>query len=101
MSGERRRAKTRRAFGSAVLLIAAGASMHSIAQTYSIAGHVISAGSTVRSRSVCYSLFSSIAEPVTGTTSSADFALTAGLRAATQAAPGDDLFFDSFEGCQP
>lgn len=86
----------------AVLSFAAAVSLHAGAPTiYSIDAHVIAAGSSVRAQNSCFRLISTIAEPVAGYSASANYSLDGGFLANLNITPGDDVFFDGFEGCTP
>jgi len=77
------------------------ASIQVLAQSFSIDAHILSAGSSVRSANACFRLRATIAEPVAGFSSSADYSISAGFRALPQSSASDDLFFSSFEACTP
>jgi hypothetical protein len=85
----------------AVAMSCALGSIHATSQTFSIDAHVISAGTSERSGSPCFRLQATMAEPVAGYSFSADYAISAGFRAAAQGAAHDDIFFSAFEDCTP
>ena len=84
-----------------VALLAIAAVRAGAPPMYSIDAHVISAGSSVRAKSPCFRLTSTIAEPIAGYSSSIDYALDGGFLTLADTTPGDDVFFDGFEGCTP
>ena len=86
--------------GAAAPLLAF-ATLQALAQTYLIDAHIVSAGSSVRSANACFRLEATIAEPVAGYSSSADYSMSAGFRALPQTTASDDLFFSGFEACTP
>jgi len=69
--------------------------------TYTLDAHVISAGSTTRTTSVCYRMRSTIAEPAAGYSWSAHYTLKSGFTALRSTVPKDDIFFDGLEDCSP
>jgi hypothetical protein len=83
---------------SAGLLACACGALHASGQTYSIDAHVVAAGSSMRSGSTCFRMRATISEPVGGYSSSANYSLAAGFRAANPGA-GDDIHFSGFENC--
>ncbi|MBN8482518.1 MAG: hypothetical protein J0L88_13120 [Xanthomonadales bacterium] len=66
---------------------------------FRIEQRVIAGGGESRARSACFDLAATLAEPVAGRTSNAEFALTAGFLG--EAASRDSIFRSSFEACQP
>jgi hypothetical protein len=67
---------------------------------YSVDAHVVGAGASARADSACFRLRATIAEPVAGFASSADYVIAGGFRATPRGA-GDDIFFSGFEDCAP
>jgi len=94
--------KRSRYVGIVVALTVAIAAVHAgTPTTYSIDAHVIAAGSSVRAQSSCFRLTSTIAEPVAGFSQSSNYSLDGGFQTIASTTGGDDIFFDSFEGCTP
>lgn len=81
-----------------ILACACGA-IDATGQPFSVDAHIMSAGTSAQSASTCFRLTSTIAEPVSGYSTSTDFSLLAGFRAAAPSA-NDDIFFSGFEDCQ-
>jgi hypothetical protein len=84
-----------------IALVAIAAVCAGALPTFSIDAHVVSAGSSGRAQSPCFRLASTIAEPIAGYSSSVDYALDGGFLTLADTTPGDDVFFDGFEGCTP
>lgn len=84
--------------GVAVSLAAFG-STRAGSSIYSIDAHVISAGTSTLSGSPCFRMQATIAEPIAGYSSSANYSFLAGFRALAQSAGRDDIFFSGFEVC--
>ena len=82
------------------VLACAYGSVGSADPVYSIDAHVVGAGASARAGSPCFRLRATIAEPVAGFASSADYVLAGGFRASVHGAD-DDIFFSGFEDCAP
>jgi hypothetical protein len=82
------------------MLAGAYATVGSTDPVYSIDAHIVVAGTSARADSRCLRLRATIAEPVAGFASSADYVLGAGFRIAAPER-GDDIFFSGFEDCAP
>jgi hypothetical protein len=82
------------------VLACAYGSVGSADPVYSIDAHVVGAGASARAGSACFRLRATIAEPVAGFASSADYVIAGGFRA-TPRGVGDDIFFSGFEDCAP
>ena len=85
----------------AVVALGAFGSIRAGSNMYSIDAHVISAGTSSLSGSPCFRMQATIAEPVAGYSSSANYSFSAGFRAVTQSTGPDDIFFSGFEVCPP
>lgn len=86
---------------AAAFSLAAFGSIRASSTIYSIDAHVISAGTSTLAGSPCFRMEATIAEPVAGYSSSANYSLLAGFRALAQSAGRDDIFFSGFEVCPP
>jgi hypothetical protein len=86
---------------AAAVSLAAFGSIRASSTVYSIDAHVISAGSSTLSGSSCFRMGATIAEPVAGYSSSANYSFSAGFRALAQSAGADGIFFSGFEVCPP
>jgi hypothetical protein len=83
------------------LLTAISAIVHSsnaVSPSYSMTSHIISNGSSAHLSNACFRLDAVIAEPVAGISTSADYTLSAGLRAVAPS-NNDGVFFSAFEDC--
>ena len=65
---------------------------------YSIDAHIVSAGTSRRASSNCYSLDAVVAEPIAGFSSGGNYGLSSGFLAIDNAAT-DSIFADHFEDC--
>ena len=73
-------------------------SSNAVDPSYSITSHIVSNGSSAHLSSACFRLEAVIAEPVTGISTSADYALTTGFHAVGPD-NNDGIFFSAFEDC--
>ncbi len=75
------------------------------APTYSVDWHLInSGGSTLvggTSRSSCFVVNGTVAQPVPGYSSGGIYSVYAGFWVAAQTTGNDEIFYNSFEGCNP
>ena len=84
---------------AATVAVEPPASAFAGAGPYRISHEIIAAGGVDRARSACFDVASTIAQPVTGTSSGGGFSVTAGFL--DDLASRDSLFRSSFESCQP
>jgi len=66
---------------------------------FRISQEIVAAGGIDRARSACFELASTIAQPVTGSSSGGNFTLSVGFL--DDLASRDSLFRSGFESCQP
>ncbi len=80
---------------------AVAAPMALAVDTYTVSGYVIAGGGTSQSRSTCFTLAGTLAEPVAGDFSSAGgYDVLSGFWA-VPASTQDSLFASGFENCSP
>jgi hypothetical protein len=69
--------------------------------TYSIDGHIISAGASSRASNACFALEAVIAEPVAGFSAGGQYDLSAGFSSVVAPLSNDHIFANGFEDCTP
>lgn len=87
--------------GAALLLSAAAPDIRAqAAPQFSIDWYVVSTGGS-QLRNPCFVVNGTAAQPAPGYSSGGTYALLSGFWFVAPITAGDEIFFDSFEGCKP
>ncbi|MBS0569073.1 MAG: hypothetical protein JSS28_00550 [Proteobacteria bacterium] len=84
-----------------VVLAAVFTACTNAAAQYVIDVYAIDTGGATPAGNSCSRLTASAGQAATGFSSGGGFSLSSGFQAIVASGPGDTIFFDGFEGCQP